>query len=69
MSYRGDEDLQALLLGADVLGRVDHGPRGAAAVQLGNKRSTTSASLAFISLTQIYWWQYRLRVNTVAIQT
>lgn len=32
--YRGDEDLQALLFGADVSGGVDHRPRGAAAVQL-----------------------------------
>jgi hypothetical protein len=44
MHYRGDEDLQALLLGADVLGRVDHGPCGAATVQLGGGDTTTTTS-------------------------
>ena len=59
VSYRGDQDLQAFLLGADVLGRVDHGPRGAAAVQLGGGNeqhnvSTTGGSTDLIRLTP---WQ------------
>lgn len=40
LRYRGDEDLQPLLLGADVLGGVDHRPRRAAAVELGEETRT-----------------------------
>lgn len=32
--YRGDEDLQSILLGADIFSGIDHRPCGPAAVQL-----------------------------------
>lgn len=44
-SYRGDEDLQSLLLGADVFGRVDHCPRGATAVELWWRKQTARLEL------------------------
>lgn len=54
--YRGDEDLQSLLLGADVFGGIDHGSRGAAAVQLwrGNKNTETFS---------YFWIKYRCQTN------
>lgn len=45
-SYRGDQGLQTLLLGADIFGGINHRPCGAAAVQLrgGNQNSVGSSS-------------------------
>lgn len=40
-SYRGDQGLQTLLLGADIFGGINHRPCGAAAVQLRGRNQNT----------------------------
>lgn len=51
--YRGDEDLQALLFGADISGSINRRPCGAAAVQLKRKQENNFGSKCFSELIQI----------------
>ena len=64
--YRGDEDLQSLLLGADVFGGIDHCSRGAAAVQLwrGNKNTKTFSYFRITYRCQANIWCTNLRKNS-----
>lgn len=53
-SYRGDQGLQTLPLGADIFGGIDHRPCGAAAVELRGGNQNTVLVPPAVYLTDLF---------------
>lgn len=53
-SYRGDQGLQTLLLGADIFGGINHRPCGAAAVELRGGSQNTVLVPPAVHLTDLF---------------
>lgn len=50
--YRGDQDFQSFLFGADIVGSIEHGPCRAAAVQLwGSKHKFNDGVTGLVAVT------------------